>query len=1012
MSRNVTFDISSGEHKKRSKLAARFNLTNISFVILILVLTAVASGTLIYRMVDNAAMEYARTYTMESVDIMGSHLNKEISLIRHASQSPEVIEWFADEENADKKEAAFQKMMLYADILQIDGLSFAITDSLHEYSVYSGASLQEFVPFRELEPSNRDDDWFFNAIGSVFDFTMDLSVRTGTDSNRLWINHRVVKDGYTIGVFSSALDFDEIFQDLFGLYKGQSVRGLVIDYRGIIQLDSSAPQSGYIVSEGPDTHILSVDTDTHFLSIINNNYLRNPAIFYGRRTEPEVIRLSGSGYSYLSIAPIPFTNWLAVTFYDTSALFDITTILPPISAVVLAFIIYVIFSFFLIKRLVFKPLGRFTESIAMTGDDESHIYGIDRDDEIGEIARTARDTYGRLRNMTEELKAAVEEAEAANISKSAFLAKMSHEIRTPMNVILGITEILLQEDKFDAKTNEELATIYNSCDMLLSIINDILDLSKIEAGKLEVYPDKYELASLIHDAAVLNVMRTGSKPIDFKLDIDENLPTSLVGDELRIKQILSNLLSNAFKYTDSGKIDLSFSVEDNESDDNEVMLVFSVADTGHGMTEDELSKMFDEYSRFNLDTNRTIEGTGLGMNITRNLLRLMNGTITVKSEVDKGSIFTVSIPQGNTDSAVMGSELVEKLQEFKLNGIRQIGKANISYEPMPYGRVLIVDDVESNLFVARGLMAPYELSIETVTSGFLAIEKIKEGNVYDVVFMDHMMPKMDGIEATEVIRDFGYTQPIIALTANAVIGQADIFLSNGFDDFISKPIDIRRLNMLLNKYVRDVQPKEVIEAARQKMKGKFTNILSSTAESRISPQLIEFFMLDANRAIQILEDMMNKRESLNESDYSLYTTTVHAMKSALANIGEMDLSSAAKDLEQAGNSNATDTITDQTPLFINSLREVIAKHALYESYDDGKTRDMDYAYLHDKLSIIRDACDAYDNKTAKETIAELRKKAWPPQIKKLLSTMAEQLLSGDSDGVVTTADRINEIASR
>jgi len=993
--------------KKRSRLSARFNFANILFVILILILTTVACGTLIYRMVDTAAMEYARTYTMESVDIMGSHLNKEISLIRHASQSPEVVEWFADEENPEKKEAAFQKMMLYADILQIDGLYFAVADSLNEYSIRSNADFQDFKPFRNLDSSNRYDDWFFDTIASVFDFTMDLSIRMGADSHRLWINHRVMKDGDVIGVLSSALDFDEIFYDLFGLYTGQSVRGLVIDYRGIIHIDSSAPQSDFIVSEGPTSHILSVNTDTHFVSIINNNYLRNPAIFYGRRTEPEVIRLSGSGYSYLSIAPIPYTNWLAITFYDTSALFDITTILPPISAVVLAFILYVIFSYFLIKRLVFIPLSRFTQSVATADYDESDIYGIDRDDEIGELARSANNTYGRLHDITIELKAAVEDAEAANVSKTAFLAKMSHEIRTPMNVILGITEILMQNEKFDAKTNEELATIYNSCDMLLSIINDILDLSKIEAGKLEVFPEKYELASMIHDAAVLNVMRTGSKPIEFKLNVDENIPTNLIGDELRIKQILSNLLSNAFKYTNKGSIDLSFSVEEDKSgDDNKIILIFCVADTGHGMTEEEVNKMFEEYSRFNLDRHRTIEGTGLGMNITRNLLRLMNGTITVESELNKGSVFTVRIPQEKTDGGVLGNELANKLQEFRLDGMRQISKANISYEPMRYGKILIVDDVESNLFVARGLMAPYELTIDTVTSGFLAIDKIKDGNKYDIVFMDHMMPKMDGIAATEIIRDLGYTHPIVALTANAVIGQADIFLSSGFDDFISKPIDIRRLNTLLNKYIRDKQPPEVLEAARLYKSSIMTDI---EPQIGVSPQLIEFFMLDANRAIQVLEEMMDKQEPYSKDDLQLYTVTVHAMKTALINIGESELSSSASELEQAGLSEDSDAISSQTNAFIGNLRGVIAKHAMPEGYDENILRDTDYDYLKSKLNAIKDACDIYDNKTAKEAIIELRKKAWSPQIKELLSVMAEQLLSGDSDGVLTSAESIKEI---
>ena len=999
--------------KKGSKLAARFNFINIILIVFILVLTIVVCGAMIYTLADRAAIGYARTYTMESVDILGSYLNKEISLIRQAAQSSVIREWFADENNPEKKEQAFQKMILFADMLEINGLHFVITDSLNEYSIDADAPFQNFKPTRTLASVNGYDNWFFEATGSMFDFTMDLAVRPGTDSFNLWINHKVMQDGRVVGIFSSALDFDEIFQDLFGLYEGQNVRGLVIDYRGIVQIDSALSKEE-LISGGPSSHILSVNTETNFVSVINNNYLRNPAIFYGRRTEPEVIRLTGGGYRYLSIAPIPFTNWLAITFYDTGALFDITTFLPPVSAVVLAFIIYLIISQVIIRRMVFKPLGLFTQSVAISDYETDKIYGLSRDDEIGELARTAKESWDNLRELTIELKIAADEAESANVSKSAFLAKMSHEIRTPMNVILGITEILMQNNKFDATTNEELATIYNSCDMLLSIINDILDLSKIEAGKLEVFPAKYELASLIHDSAVLNIMRTGSKPIEFKLTVDEKLPAILIGDELRIKQILSNILSNAFKYTDRGRVDLSFYGEEAESDDV-MILVFSVRDTGHGLTKDEISKMFDEYSRFNLGLKRRIEGTGLGMNITQNLLRMMNGTITVESEPNKGSTFFVRIPQGKINDAVLGPELVNKLQEFRLDGIKHIKKANITYEPMPYGKILIVDDVESNLFVAKGLMIPYELVIETVTSGFLAIDKIKSGNTYDIIFMDHMMPKMDGIQATGYIRNEGYTGTIIALTANAVVGQADMFLLNGFDDFISKPIDIRRLNTLLRKYIRDIQPQEVLDAAKHHI-GQLANLPDNDiSPDNVSRQLAEFFVLDAKKVVSVMENTLNQKEPLTDEDIVLYTTSVHAMKSILNILGEPELSSFAASLERAGQSKDIPAIKEQTAEFSSGLQKVIEKFDI-KNHDDHenvpKNINENYDKLKEKLTVIKIAFEMYDRKTAKEELAELRKETWLPKINELLGTMAEQLLSGDIDGLSASVESIEKESDR
>ncbi|MCL2009474.1 MAG: transporter substrate-binding domain-containing protein [Synergistaceae bacterium] len=413
-----------------------------------------------------------------------------------------------------------------------------------------------------------------------------------------------------------------------------------------------------------------------------------------------------------------------------------------------------------------------------------------------------------------ERKMMEEEARSASRSKSAFLATMSHEIRTPMNAILGITEIQLHDETLAPNTREALGKIYNSGELLLGIINDILDLSKIEAGKLELMPAEYKLANLISDTAALNMMRIGGKPIEFELHVDENTPSVLIGDELRIKQILNNLLSNAFKYTEKGLVKLSISAEGGE-EEPETTLIVKVSDTGHGMTEEQQNKVFDAYTRFNVEANRMIEGAGLGMSITYNLVRLMSGEITVKSEPGAGTIFVVRLPQAAVGANVLGKEMAESLRGFRMSGAKQIRRAQVVFEPMPYGRVLVVDDVESNLYVVKGLLAPYKLSVDTVMSGFGAIDKIKDGGEYDIVFMDHMMPQMDGMEAAKIMRGMGYALPIVALTANALAGQAEVFLANGFDGFISKPIDVRELNATLKKFIRDKQPPEVIEAARR-----------------------------------------------------------------------------------------------------------------------------------------------------------------------------------------------------
>jgi len=413
-----------------------------------------------------------------------------------------------------------------------------------------------------------------------------------------------------------------------------------------------------------------------------------------------------------------------------------------------------------------------------------------------------------LSSMNEDLEIALQDAEAANRAKSVFLANMSHEIRTPMNAIIGITDIQLQNDSLESNLKDSFHKIYNSGLLLLGIINDILDLSKIESGNMELSPAKYDLASLINDVATLNMTRIGDKDIVFDLNVDKNVPSILIGDELRIKQILNNLLSNAFKYTQKGKVTLTVSFEnfdDAEAKgiDADVTLIVKVQDTGQGMTERQLSKLFDKYTRFNNELNRKVEGTGLGMSITKSLIVMMQGTIDAESEQNKGSLFTVRLPQESVGSEVIGKEVAESLKRFRLGGTKTIKRERVVFEPLSGGSLLAVDDMEINLEIVRGLLAPYKLHIDDSPSGRDAIEKIKQGKEYDIIFMDHMMPEMDGVEATKQIRALGYTKPIIALTANAVVGQAEIFISSGFDDFISKPIDMRQMDALLKKYLKN-----------------------------------------------------------------------------------------------------------------------------------------------------------------------------------------------------------------
>jgi len=600
---------------------------------------------------------------------------------------------------------------------------------------------------------------------------------------------------------------------------------------------------------------------------------------------------------------------------------------------------------------------------------------------------TAEKEYqDKLRNI------ALQEQEA-NQLKGRFLATMSHEIRTPMNAILGIMEIQLQNENNPPETKDAFEKIYESGNLLLNIINDILDFSKIAEGKMEIVPFRYDIPSLINDTAQLNYLRCESKPIKFIISVDADTPLELLGDELRIKQILNNLLSNAFKYTSEGEIELSVFCEPSEGQSEDVILVFRIRDTGQGISQEHIGRLFEEYTRFNRDLNYTVTGTGLGLSITKNLVNLMDGVISVESQHGKGSVFTVRLPQKRVGETVCGEENVRSLREFNFRSTAITKKAQIMREYMPYGSVLVVDDVKSNLFVASGLLSPYGLQIDAISSGIQAIEKIKTGNEYDVIFMDHMMPVMDGVEATRTIRGMGYNRPIIALTANALAGQAEMFMQNGFDGFIPKPIDSRKLDAVLNEFIRDKKPPEIVEAARRERFEK------DIKEKNTLSDLEKFFLIDAESAVNKLEELYAKINSLDEKETETYKITVHGMKSALANIGETKLSEAAGRLEYAAIDKNLALMSKETSAFMDTLKSLIEKLSEKLSFSkensDVKLSDEDAMFLREKLLEIKAACDAINKKAAKKALNDLKQKKWPRLINNILEELSVNLLHSD-----------------
>lgn len=503
------------------------------------------------------------------------------------------------------------------------------------------------------------------------------------------------------------------------------------------------------------------------------------------------------------------------------------------------------------------------------------------------------------RNYIEEITRVREQAEQANIAKSAFLANMSHEIRTPMNAIVGLSDIIMEESR-GRKVYGYTCDIKAAANNLLALINDILDLSKVEAGKMELVSAEYHVKALVKE--VLNMMDivASQHGLMVESEFDMSIPCGYLGDESRIKQILINLVNNALKFTKKGYVRISVSGVPDEAEDTE-RLIFRVEDTGCGIRKEDQERIFENFKQLDSKRSRSAEGTGLGLSITRHLAELMQGTVKVESVYGEGSTFTVEILQKIADARPL-SEVPEPE-----------AKPEVALEPFTVKdyKVMVVDDNLINRKVARSFLQTYGIEITEAESGMEAIELVNRTQ-YDIIFMDHMMPMMDGIEAVHRIRndcgDNGRLPIVIALTANAMEGVRENFLANGFQDFITKPLDRKAMHMVLLKWIPEerrmaggswIDNLQVNNDILQNItiEGIDTDEVAAHYAGSLEEyqELLRLYCLDGRRKVKVLQELWE------EQDYEGYGIEVHALKSASANVGAMRLSSRAKEQEKAVN---------------------------------------------------------------------------------------------------------------
>ncbi|MBR1669753.1 MAG: response regulator [Butyrivibrio sp.] len=661
-------------------------------------------------------------------------------------------------------------------------------------------------------------------------------------------------------------------------------------------------------------------------------------------------------------------------------------------------------------------------------DDESlagsvgivHDLEINTRDEIEELYNAIDLTlyrlveYIQLVKTRQHIEDQLKVAQSANEAKSRFLSNISHEIRTPINAVLGFDEMILRESR-DEKVLAYARDIQGSGKTLLALINDILDFSKIEAGKMEIIPVEYDLGSLLNDVVNMSSIRASEKNLKLNVNVNRDIPHILFGDEIRIKQCILNIITNAVKYTEAGSVTISVDYEDVPFDENEerlkdvISLRIRVADTGIGIKKEDMGRLMAAFERIDEKNNRTIEGTGLGISIVVSLLKMMDSNLQVSSEYGKGSVFSFAIEQ-----RVVSREGVGDFSQRVRDSQKDIASYRESFHA-PDARILVVDDTRTNLTVIEGLLKQTGIKVDTCLSGREALEKVKE-NSYNIIFLDHRMPEMDGIQtfhAMEKLEDNLNTKtPVIALTANAISGSREMYLREGFNGYMSKPVEPAKLEEMIISFL----PKELI--SRPGDPGYDDTKEADADETRILSELLKIRGIDVSAAIErcgspstareVMKDFylaIDERAGLiekyeEEKDIKNYTIYVHGLKSSARAVGALDLADKAEYLEICGNGGDIEEIEMLTPRLLELYRSYTRRFESLFADDRDLKPEISEEELEGAFASIREFVSASYFDSADDIMKMLDSYRVPEKYQEKYHNVKRLLAAVDRDGLL------------